>query len=1010
MLNFHTMNSNSYKDEALCVDEMLRELSQPPDLKMRIEAQARDFVKRVRRKPLDYMALEHLLSEYSLSRHEGIALMSLAESLLRIPDSKTAKDLIRDKIGTADWFSAEDESRKRDWLIKASSLGLSLSQKTLNSLFSKVGEPFIYRAMMQAMRIISRQFILGETIEDALQKGKEKKESGYSLSYNMPGEDAHTQEDAARYFQTYKEAITAIAKTTSPKELNRSGISVKLSSLHPRYSFSQREACFPVLTKRLLELAQDAARHNMTLIVDAEEHDRLALSLDIVARVFSHRTLKDWDGFGLTVQAYRKNAATLIDRLSDMAEKEGKKLIVRLVKGAYWNTEIKQAQMKGLRDYPVFTRKANTDLSYLVCAKKMLDNRDIFTPFFATHNAHSVAAILEMAGKEQRGFYFQRLHGMGEKLFSIIDEDHPVPISLYAPVGNRKTLLPYLVKRLMENSANNSFIHQIHDDAVPIKALIAHPADRALSHKTKRHSKIPLPANIYGLLRKNSQGIDLSDPGELDTLLQELDQCEDHPSFKAHPLIGGEILKTHNQVQIRSPSHWKTIIGEADFANTEAINLSFKTAKEGFKIWSETPCATRAKALNSYADLLEEHRAAFISLCAKEAGKTIQDSIAEIRETVNFCRYYAAQGLLNFNEEGIALPACEGEDLRMQLKGRGIFVCISPWNFPLSIFSKQIAAALMAGNAVIAKPAAQTPLIAMKAVQLMHEAGIPVKALNLLPGNGITGEELVEHPDVSGIAFTGKADIAHIINKTLALKKGPVVPFIAETERQNILIADSSALTEQLVDDVISSAFGTAGQRGNALRVLFLQEDSADNVIHMISGAMQELCIGNPGSISTDIGPLIDAQAQERMTRHITQLESSAKLHARVPIDTSLTATGYFFSPALYEIKDMEPLTEDICGPILHVIRYKANDISKVIEMINNTGYGLTLGIHTRIENRVKEIAQSAKAENLYVNRPVTGTITDLQPLYMPRFATERTISINTIIGGGPARLVTAEE
>lgn len=1020
------MNNHTYKDEALCVKELLGILSQSPDLQMRIEAQARAFVTRIRDKPLDPLALEHILHEYALDKDEGVALMTLAEALLRIPDAATAKALIKDKIGAAEWFSENTPDRKRDWLLRASSLGLSLSKKTLDSLLAKVGEPFIYRAMMQAMRIISKQFILGETIEDALHNAKTFKDKQYSVSYDMLGEGARTSQDAEKYFKAYKDAIAAIAETTKKSDDNRSGISVKLSALYPRFEFSQKDRCFPALTEKLLDLAQDAARHNLSLIIDAEEHERLHLSLDIIKRVFSHRSLKDWDGFGLAVQAYRKDALIIIDHLIETAEKEGKKLHIRLVKGAYWDTEIKQAQIKGLKDYPVYTRKANTDLSYLACAKKLLDNRDLFYPLFATHNAQTAAAILEMAGKKQNDFCLQRLHGMGDALFDIIQEDNEIPISLYAPVGIKRELLPYLVRRLLENGANNSFVHQVHDTNIPIKNLIAHPIASAIRHKTKKHDKIPMPEDLYGENRKNSSGIDLSIPDIQEPFLTQLGYYEGYTAFKAQPLIGGEIYTTHTQVQIRNPSNWKTIIGEAEFADTHTIELAFKTAKEGFETWSEETAEKRAQALEHYADLLEQHRIEFISLCIKEAGKTIQDSIAEVREAIDFCRYYAAQGRYNFAEKGIFLPAPDGEENRMLLQGRGIFICISPWNFPLAIFTGQIAAALMAGNSVIAKPAEQTPLIAMKATQLMHEAGIHPNALNLLPGDGQTGATLIEHKDVAGVAFTGSTKVAHLINRALAIKNGPIIPFIAETGGQNALISDSSALAEQLVDDVITSAFGSAGQRCSALRVLFLQQDCAEKIIEMISGAMQELRIDNPKYLSTDIGPLIETEAQEHLTRHVASLGAFAKKLGETPFDKQLAAQGYFFPPSMYEIKDMDSLTEEVFGPVLHVIRYRTSEIDDVIKMINETGYGLTLGIHTRIEEKAKKIMRSVRAGNIYLNRSIVGAIVGSQPfggeglsgtgpkaggpLYLPRFATERTISTNSMASGGNASLLTVSD
>jgi len=1009
-----------YADEAQSVESLLMALNWDESCARRVQERARGLVEKVRDKKRKRGELESFLQQYGLNTEEGLALMTLAEALLRIPDTATANALIKDKMAAADWLEAQGNSK--DLMVRAAGFGLSLTRKTLDSAASRLGEPLIRKAMVEAIRMLGKQFVLGRTIEEGVKNAGSYSKKGYRMSYDMLGEGARTAEDAQRYFQIYHDSISYIA--TTAKDKLRPGMSVKLSALHPRYEFSQREQCVPELTEKLLMLAQLAAKNDINLTVDAEEVDRLEMSLEIIAAVAADPSLGQWEGFGLAVQAYQKRAPAVIDDLIALAEKTGRKLQVRLVKGAYWDTEIKRAQVQGLPGYPVYTRKANTDLCYLACARTMLARRDVMYPMFATHNAYTAAAILELAANDSAGFEFQRLHGMGETLHDQILNDNQAGASVYAPCGSHEDLLPYLVRRLLENGASTSFVHQILDERIPVNDVIADPVASARDHATKTHPKIPLPVHIYKT-RKNSEGIDLTEKTMVLPLLEEIRKFPKNTP-QAAPMIGGKLHKIMTEQPVYNPANTDDIAGYVWEVDEKLIEEAFKTAKKGFDFWSKISAHERAEKLEKLADLMERHSAELMALCIREAGKTVPDALAEVREAVDFCRYYAQQGRIDFTPEGHELPGPTGESNRLVLHGRGVFVCISPWNFPLAIFTGQVTAALMAGNAVIAKPASPTPLIAMRAVQLMIEAGIPAEAINLLPGSGKMGGVMVAHPDTAGVAFTGSTQVARLINRTLAAKDSAIVPLIAETGGQNAMIVDSSALTEQVVDDVLTSAFGSAGQRCSALRVLYVQEDIAPRVIAMLKGAMAFRQMGDPLCLSTDIGPAIDKASRDTLEKHQAWLDKNGTFIAAVPLDSDLKGKGTFFAPVAYEISNIRELEQEVFGPILHIVRYKAGNIDSVIDDINASGFGLTCGIHSRITASVRHIADHIKAGNIYVNRSMIGAVVGVQPFggqglsgtgpkaggphYLPRFATEKVISVDTTRQGGNASLVTLEE
>ena len=1025
------MNEAYHLDENASVKEYLEAVRLTPDANMRIKTLAKKFVQTVRDNRKRFGGLDSFLQEFGLSTKEGIALMCLAEALLRIPDAATADKLIRDKIGSADWD--QHLGKGHDLFVNASTWALMLTGKVISdveseggTMISRLGEPVVRKAMLHAMKIMGQQFVMGRTIEEALTRSAEAEKIGYRHSFDMLGEGARTAEDAERYFKNYEMAIDAIGRAAAGRGVNESpGISIKLSALHPRFEYAQRDVCIPALSEKLLALAEKCAHYNIGMTVDAEEAHRLEMSFNIIENVFPDPALKGWDGFGLAVQAYQKRSSRALDWLMSLCEENSRRMMVRLVKGAYWDSEVKYAQVNGLPGYPVFTRKNATDVAYLADAAKMMNRRDILYPMFATHNAYTVAALIEIAGENQRDFEFQRLHGMGEPLYHQITgfDKGQYPCRVYAPVGSHQDLLPYLVRRLLENGANSNFVNRLQNDKVPVDDIISDPVEYIARLDSKPHPKISLPVDIYGTARKNSRGVEFANTNVSAKFLKDIESFSTHRHIAA-PLING-VAKIGLSERVLNPANHRTEIGSVTSATKEDMEQAVATAHAAFPKWNTTPADTRAACLERMADLMEENYAELMSLCIREAGKTLPDGIAEIREAVDFCRYYAVEGRKHFGAPEV-LPGPTGESNTLALQGRGVFLCISPWNFPLAIFMGQVSAALMAGNTVIAKPSEQTTLVAMKAVELLHKAGVPKDVVNFLPAAGeLTGEVLVPDARIAGVCFTGSTEVAQLINRTLAARKGAIVPLIAETGGQNAMIVDSSALPEQIVDDVITSAFRSAGQRCSALRVLFVQEGIADKVINMLHGACQELLLGDPSKLSTDIGPVIDSAAHGMLEEHAAHMDKEAKLLTQVKT-TPECENGYFFAPRAYEIGSLSQLTGEVFGPVLHVIRYKADEIDRVIEQINATGFGLTFGIHTRIDHQMKSVCARINAGNCYVNRSMIGAVVGVQPFggnglsgtgpkaggpnYLLRFASEKTMTINTTASGGNTTLVSLSE
>ncbi len=881
-------------DESEAVARILAAAALPAEMRDRIADRAREFVAAVRRERLGKGGIDAFLHEYALSSPEGVALLCLAEALLRVPDAETVDRLIRDKIGEANWEG--HLGRSELIFVNASTWALMLTGRLLHTepaepflrgalrrLAARSGEPVVRQAVTAAMRILGRQFVIGRTIEEAIEHARQAERHGYRHSYDMLGEAARTAADAARYFTAYDHAIAAIGRSAANRDIAEApGISVKLSALHPRYEMAQRDRVLREMSPRLLDLARHARRAGIGFTIDAEEADRLDLSLDLVEELALASDLAGWDGLGVAVQAYQKRALPLIGWLADLAGRGGRRLMVRLVKGAYWDSEIKRAQERGLDGYPVYTRKVATDVSYLACASRLLAHGAALYPQFATHNAHTVAAVLEMAGN-RRDWEFQRLHGMGEALYEqIVGPDHLAPghldrpCRIYAPVGNHEDLLPYLVRRLLENGANTSFVNRIVDDRQPIDEIIADPVARLGQLSVKPHPRIPLPRDLYGPERENAAGLDLNDPTALMALREGLAAALRRP-WRAAPIIGG-VEQAGAVEAVFDTSDRRRRIGEMVMAGPADVDRALARAVCSAPVWDRTPAGERAALLEAAADLYEGRTAELMALIVREGGRTIPDALSEVREAVDYLRYYAVRARADFAGPA-SLPGPAGERNEIELRGRGVFACISPWNFPLAIFTGQIAAALAAGNAVVAKPAEQTPLIAAAAVRLLLEAGIPGEVLHLLPGTGeAVGAPLAADPRIAGIAFTGSTETARHINLELARRPGPIVPFIAETGGQNAMIVDSSALAEQVVADVLASAFDSAGQRCSAARLLYVQADIADRLLAMLAGAMAELVIGDPALIATDVGPVIDAAAKEALEQHAARMEREGRL------------------------------------------------------------------------------------------------------------------------------------
>jgi RHH-type transcriptional regulator, proline utilization regulon repressor / proline dehydrogenase / delta 1-pyrroline-5-carboxylate dehydrogenase len=1011
-------------DDAAIARELLSAAPLSGDREARIDRTATRLIEAIRGNDDPLGGVEDMLREFALSTKEGLALMVLAEALLRVPDAGTADRFIEDKLGEGDFIHHETKSSA--FLVNASAWALGMSARviqpgetpdgTIGRLVKRLGALAVRAATRQAMRLMGSHFVLGETIEAALSRAQ----SGAALrySFDMLGEGARTAEDAERYFNAYARAIEAIGKRAGTRPLpDRPGISIKLSALHPRFEAVSRQRVLGELVPRLVDLAQRAKSHDLNLTIDAEEADRLELSLEVIAAAFADASLSGWHGFGLAIQAYQKCAGAVIDYSYELATALNRRMMVRLVKGAYWDTEIKRAQERGLPDYPVFTRKAMTDLNYVACAERLLNLRPRLFPQFATHNALTVATVLERAGDEG-GFELQRLHGMGEALYDRLIEDRPnLACRTYAPVGSHRDLLAYLVRRLLENGANSSFVALAADDNVPVATLLRRPADIVGSETHARHPDIPLPADLYQPKRKNSRGLEFGDRVALQGLIAAI--ATETAPVSAASMIDGKAA-TGKVRQLHGLADTTKVIGSVIEPTTDDAKAAMAAARAGFFSWSRTAASVRASYLERAADLLEQRAARFAALLQCEGGKTLDDAVSEVREAVDFCRYYAAQGRDLFGASE-AMPGPTGESNMLGLRGRGVFVAISPWNFPLAIFLGQVGAALMAGNCVVAKPAEQTPLIAFEAVRLLHEAGVAVAALHLVPGDGRIGAVLAAHPDVAGVVFTGSTEIARTINRALAAKDGPIVPLIAETGGINAMIVDATALPEQVADDVLTSAFRSAGQRCSALRILFVQEDVAERMIEIISGAARELKIGDPSDASVHIGPVIDTEAKARLDAHIARMKREARLHF-----AGSAPSGQYVAPHIFELAHAGQLTEEVFGPILHVVRYAAGRLGEVLASIERTGYGLTLGIHSRIDDVVDVVVGRLAVGNVYVNRNIIGAVVGVQPFggsglsgtgpkaggphYLARFATEQTVTINTAAAGGNAALLSGEE
>ena len=1021
-------------DEAEVVEALIPLAVVPGDVQKRIKERAASLVAQVRETRHSFGGLEAFLQEYGLTSKEGVALMCLAEALLRIPDAETADRLIADKIGGADWDAHLGHGE--GMFVNASTWALMLTGRVirpdpdeqrqprtvLSRLVKRLGEPVIRQAMVQAMRIMGRQFVMGRTIKEALDRAAGPEGKGYRYSYDMLGEAARTHAGADHYMDSYQSAIGAIGKRAKGRgPIEGPEISVKLSALWPRYEPGRRVEAGAALTERLRDLAIAAKENGIGLTMDAEEANRLDLSLDVFEAVYGDPVLSGWDGLGLAVQTYQKRALPQLDWLVDLARRHRRRISVRLVKGAYWDTEIKLGQVDGLSGYPVFTRKASTDISYLACAKRMLDARESLYGQFATHNAQTVAYVLEAAGNRD-GFEFQRLHGMGEPLYDqVVAPD--MPCRVYAPVGGHEDLLAYLVRRLLENGANTSFVNRLQDEEVPVAEIVADPVTKVAGLSAKPHPQIPLPVDLYRPERANSAGLDLSDPPTLAPVLAAMDAATDGAWYSA-PLIGKEQGAGDGR-PVTDPADRRRVVGSVVEATAEQAGAAARIAGGAWRGWDALGGKARGEILSRTADLMEAHGPELMAMAVREAGKTLPDAIAELREAVDFCRYYGARAAAEF-EGPVMLPGPTGEDNSIALRGRGVFLCISPWNFPLAIFTGQVSAALAAGNAVIAKPAEQTPLIAHRAVQLFREAGVPPEILHLLPGDGPTvGGALLTDPHIAGVAFTGSTETAKLINRTLADRPGPILPLIAETGGQNAMIVDSTALPEQVVVDVIESAFRSAGQRCSALRVLFVQDGIADRLLTMLEGAAATLNVGDPALLATDVGPVIDDEARGLLKAHAERMTGSARELFTLRLGPACD-TGTFFAPRAYEIDSLDRLEREVFGPVLHVIRYKAEDLDQVLDAIEATGYGLTLGVHTRIEAAAVHIHERLGVGNTYINRNVIGAVVGVQPFggqglsgtgpkaggphYLHRFATERTLSVNTTAAGGNASLVSLEE
>ncbi len=1025
------------RDETPLVQSLLDNFPLTTKRRTQIAKTAAKIVAQSRDMRAEQGSLDAFLAEFGLSNQEGVALMCLAEALLRIPDNETQDKLIAEKILAGDWSA--HKGRSDSLFVNASTWALMLTGGVLDldkqithnpggwmkTMITRTGEPVIRKAVNQAMKIMGKQFVFARSIKEALKRQKKQPAGHKLMSFDMLGEGARTQDAADRYFALYRDSIDTVGSSTRADGAtphDRSSVSIKLSALHPRYENTSHARVMAELLPRVKDLALLAKSYDIQMTIDAEEADRLDLSLRIFEALATDRDLANWEGLGLAVQAYQKRAPHVIDWLVALAREEGRKFAVRLVKGAYWDTEIKHAQELGLRDYPVFTRKPSTDVCYLYTAARMLAADEAIYSQFATHNAHTVAAIADMAGNQY--YEFQRLHGMGELLYKaaglIVGKD--IRTRTYAPVGQHEDLLPYLVRRLLENGANSSFVNRFMDADVPVEDVAADPIQLLEAAPALRHTMIPKPGDLYGDERPNSKGCNLMNETEAAPLVAALRRGST-VQYAAASLVAGEDMGAE-ALDVTSPVDGSTV-GTAREARAADIEAACAAATKAQPTWNRLGGAARAAILRTAADLIEADRDILCDMLVREAGKTLADCIAEIREAADFCRYYAGLAEAQFGAP-TRLPGPTGEKNTLHLGGRGTFLCIAPWNFPLAIFAGQVAAALAAGNSVIAKPAEQTPIVAWHAVKLFHKSGVPEDVLHLLLGDGAhVGASLVADPRISGVAFTGSTATAKLINKTLADRDGAIVPLIAETGGQNTMLVDSTALAEQVADDVIQSAFGSAGQRCSALRVLYLQDSVADQMIDMIKGALKEQTLGDPAKLTTDIGPIIDQVALKRLQAHCQRMKSEAKLIAVADMPAEAEA-GTYLPPHIFELSSLDQLDGEVFGPVLHILRYSPNELEDILGQIRATGYGLTFGVHSRLEGFWQELFEKTNMGNSYINRNMIGAVVGVQPFggeglsgtgpkaggphYLLRFASERTLTINTAAVGGNAELFSMDE
>ena len=1023
---FPIIGQTYLEDEESCLNRLQSSLDISESLQKTIRSEAYDIINDIRNKPDIESSLDALLREYNLSTKEGLILMCLAEAYLRIPDKSSADAFIKDKIAGIDWESHRGNSDKS--LVNFATWGLIMTGNILDvnessgifkKLRSKLSEPLIRGGVYQAMKVMGKQFVLGETIEEALKNGQKLRESGYTYTFDMLGEAAMTEADAARYFEDYKQALLAVGKESDLAKSPKPSLSIKLSALHARYNVANKDLVMTELFERVKELALLGASMNAEISIDAEEADRLELSLELFEKLMNVEEIRQWGGLGLVIQGYAKHALPALIWTTLLAKSLDTTIPVRLVKGAYWDTEVKDSQVRGLNNFPVFSRKENTDISYLACAKYLLSPmaQGAIRPQFATHNAQTVTTILNLSKAiGNPNFEFQRLHGMGEALYNEVIAKSDKSVRIYAPVGKHHDLLPYLVRRLLENGANSSFVHQLVDPEVSIDTLVEDPVTLLSQYDSVKNPAVIYSDDLYEN-RKNSRGLNTNVSSTWTPFSKLYDEAL-KKTWKASPLIDGQVQTGNGAIEVTSPTDQKTIVGSVSTATEADAQKAINSLQSAWFDWNQLGFKKRAEIIEKMADLLEENRAELMALCSLEAGKTIQDGIDEIREAADFCRYYAMEAK-KYDRE-IVFKSATGERNSFFYSGKGVIACVSPWNFPLAIFLGQITAALVSGNTVLAKPAETTPLIAYRAVELLYEAGLPKNVIALLPGDGkMLGDVFTKDPRVVGVCFTGSTQTAKTINLNLAQRDGAIPMLIAETGGQNVMFVDSTALPEQVVRDTLQSAFVSAGQRCSALRVLYLQNEIADRIITLLKGALNDYVVGLPFNRKTDTSTVIDERAKKGLMEHIDKLKSEGRLLAEAPMNHELT--GFFIPPVVFSIDSINDLHKEHFGPILHIVRYEREDLPKLIQEVNDSGFGLTMGIHTRNDTLVDEIITHARVGNFYVNRNQVGAVVGVQPFgglglsgtgpkaggpnYLLRFMNEHSVSVNTAAIGGDAAL-----